>query len=354
MTEQRLHVTGMTCASCQQHVRKALEQVPGVHAARVNLLMHVAEIDAEPSVTTPQLIAAVRSAGYDADTSATTTGPTPPTSAHESSLGLRAALTLVAGAAAMIVSMPLMSGGQTADPLLNFLAAHTMPLLPAWLLAIPAAPLRWALCATALCAMLFAAPDIYRAAWRAARHRTTNMNTLVALGTLAAFAASLAATAAPAWFTARGLRPDVYFEAVVLILAFLLTGRWLEARARHRATDALRAFAQLETGDARFLSESFESLSDPLSAPETLLPLDAIAAGDILRVLPGDRIPLDATVLFGQSSVDESMLTGEPLPVTRTPGHRVFAGTLNLDGAFILRATAVGADSTVRADAPPP
>jgi Cu+-exporting ATPase len=181
------------------------------------------------------------------------------------------------------------------------------------------------------------------------------MNTLVALGTLAAFASSLAATVAPGAFARHGLASDVYYEAVILILAFLLTGRWLEARARLRATSALRGFAELESSDARLLdlpladlpTEEMPSPAALAAAPETLLPLDAIAPGDYLRVLPGERIPLDGVVVHGRSSVNESMLTGEPLPVTRSGGDRVFGGTLNLDGPLVLRASATGGESTL-------
>jgi len=230
-------------------------------------------------------------------------------------LGLRAVVSLVAGAFAMVLSMVSSS---TAS--------------------------RWFLCLLSLAVMGLAAPEIYTAAWRAARHRSTNMNTLVALGTIAAFISSLASTIAPAALARHGLASNVYYEAVILILAFLLTGRWLEVHARASATSALRGFAHLESSEARLLSPQ---ATDYAAAEETLLPLDAITPGDIIRILPGDRIPLDGVVVYGRSSVDESMLTGEPLPVTRSIGDSAAAGTLNLDGVLVLRATAVGADSTL-------
>jgi Cu+-exporting ATPase len=338
-----LKITGMTCAACQSHVQRALEAVPGVTAASVNLMAHTAQIASITPLDTSALITAVHNSGYEAslpDASA----PSQLMDMDNPHLGLRAVLALIAGAIAMLLSMPAMTPGGP-------------------FIAPPLA--RWVGCALSLAVMLFAAPEIYTAAWRAAIHRATNMNTLVALGTLAAFAASFAATVVPGYFTRRGIASSVYFEAVILILAFLLTGRWLEARARHRATAALRGFAQLESADARLLTvpasllpqtlkphTSTEPLSTELSAalstaPETLLPLSAIEAGDIIRVLPGDRIPLDGLILDGRSSIDESMLTGEPLPVTRSTGDHVSGGTLNLDGVLALRATAVGATSTL-------
>jgi Cu+-exporting ATPase len=314
-----LKVTGMTCAACQIHVQKALEAVPGVASASVNLMAHTAQITSATPLDTATLIAAIHNSGYEASLPGAMDMGSPLMDMEGGRLGLRALLALIAGTVAMTLTMTIMA------PSLQ-------------------QPLHWFLCLLSLAVILFAAPEIYTAALRAARHRATNMNTLVALGTLAAFAASFAATIAPGYFTRRGLAPNVYYEAVILILAFLLIGRWLEARARSRATAAINGFAQLESPDAHLLTVTNENYT---SAPETLLPLSAIETGDIVRVLPGDRIPLDGIILHGRSSIDESMLTGEPLPVTRTLNDRVSGGTLNLDGPLVLRATAVGAASTL-------
>ena len=348
MSEQTLQIAGMSCAACQHHVERALRSVPGVESANVSLLANSAQINSAHPLEVQPLIEAVRHAGYDASLPTpqhdTTTGHAE--HVHESdepALGLRALLSLIAGAIAMVLSMPLMMAGRSADPLLNLLARLLDPLTPALLMSLPAQALRWFLCALSLAVMLFAAPEIYVGAWRATRHRTTNMNTLVAIGTLSAFAASLFATIRA---TASGA--DVYFESVILILGFLLAGRWLEARARRQATRSIRGFAQIAAATARLLNVDLTAEQpDFVSAPETILPADALASGDILRVLAGDRIPVDGTILDGRSSVDESMLTGEPLPVTRTRGDRVISGTLNLDGVLILRATAVGNASTL-------
>jgi Cu+-exporting ATPase len=348
-----LTIKGMSCAACQIHVQKALEAVPGVTAASVNLMAHTAQVTAPTTVDTATLITAVHNSGYEASLPNQNPGSGPVEAANMATmdmegghLGLRTLLALIAGAIAMLFSMPLMMGSAASDPLLSALTRAVAPIMPAALMGFPAQPVRWLLCALAVATMLFLAPEIYTAAFRAARHDSTNMNTLVALGTIAAFTSSFAATIAPAYFARRGLGSDVYYEAVVLILAFLLTGRWLEARARSRATAALRGFAQLESADARLLNLAPNS-TDYANAPETLLPLSAIEPNDLIRVLPGDRIPLDGLILYGRSSIDESMLTGEPLPITRTINDHVSGGTLNLDGPLVLRATAIGATSTL-------
>lgn len=350
VSEQTLQIAGMTCAACQHHVERALRSVPGVESANVNLMAHTAHVVADEPVGTQSLIAAVRQAGYDASLPSSTTDKAKANeadhldghSASDASLGVRVIVSLIAGAVAMILSMPLMMNSSSSDPLLNAAARAMAPLMPGFLMQLPVQPVRWFLCLLSLAMMSLAAPEIYMAAWRAAKHRATNMNTLIAIGTLSAFAMSLMTVF-------RGDRAaDVYFESVILILAFLMAGRWLEARARRHATGAIRGFAELTASTARLVEVDPASESpDYGSAPETVLPLDAIQAGDLVRIVPGDRIPLDGIIVDGRSSVDESMLTGEPLPVTRTRGDRATAGALNLDGVLVVRATAVGAASTL-------
>src|SRR6201996_2192192 len=352
MTEQTLQIAGMSCAACQHHVERALRSVPGVESASVSLLANSAQINSTQPIEVQPLIEAVRNAGYDASVASSHHAAHSRDHSEHSehihdadgpALGLRVLLSLIAGGIAMVLSMPLMMTSASADPLLNFLARILEPVTPAALMSLPAQPLRWFLCALSLAVMLFAAPEIYVGAWRAARHRSTNMNTLVAIGTVSAFGASFVAT-----LRTTGSGADVYYESVILILGFLLAGRWLEARARRQATRSIRGFAQLSAATARLLEVDL-SIEHPdfAYAPETVLPADALAAGDVLRVLAGDRVPVDGIILAGRSSVDESMLTGEPIPVTRTPGDRIISGTLNLDGVLVLRATGVGSASTL-------
>ena len=359
MIEQRLRIAGMSCAACRLHVERALTAVPGVQSAQVDLMNHAATVVSAHPLPLQPLVAAVRQAGYGA--SSAETNPSASDNRDETSLGSRAVIALAAGAVAMLLSMPLAihsgAAGPPNDAVTATLSRWMAPFVPAILMQLSPVLLRWLLCGMTGLVMIFAAHDVYAAAWRAARHRTTNMNTLVSLGTLAAFASSTLATTALAFSARHGLGTDVYFEAVDFILAFLLLGRWLEARARGRATAAIRSFASLQPADARLLSpcdgangvEGAERVDriDFGSFPETVLPVDALEAGDLLRVLPGERLPVDGLVLHGESSVDESLLTGEPLPISRTPGDRVLGGTLNIDGVLVVQATAVGAQSTV-------
>ncbi len=379
--EITLPVTGMTCASCQFHVEKALLETPGVVSARVNLLAHQASITFDRATVEPAaFVAAIQDAGYEASLPhsdhASASGETGEMgemdhmSMDEPHVTLRAALALTAAALAMVASMPLMvhsNAGHAAgpDPLLNWTNRHLMPLMPAALMAIPAQLLRWSLLVITAAVMFFLSPQTYTSAYAAARHRATNMNTLVSIGTLAAFFYSAVVTVllsfAPAALERYHLAPDVYYEAVLFILGFLLVGSALDARARHRTMDAVRAFSNLLPAVAHLLSDD---------GTQTDVPLSQLRAGDRIAVRPGERIPVDGEILSGSASIDESLVTGESLPVLRaaaTPepegqhpafadrllgsadqaGSKVIGGTINLDGALTIRATALGPASVL-------
>ena len=317
-----LPVTGMTCAACQSHVESALRSTPGVREAQVNLLTNSARVSFDPTVSTAQdLIASVRDAGYDADLPAETGAPPLDRPSEEGSLRAKALFTLAAG----VLVLLLMNAHQWLAP--------ATPLL----FRISPRQLEYAMLAVTLAGMFWGGGIIYRQAWTAAVHFSTNMNTLVALGTGAAFAYSLAATLAPGLFLRHGLQPDVYYDAVLLILGFLLLGRWLDARAKRRTLDALHEFMRLQPRFARVQREG----------QEVEVPLAQVAAGDIVILRPGERIPVDGIVLAGETSVDESLITGESLPVPHKPGDRVIGGSLNFDGAIEYRATSIGADSVL-------
>jgi Cu+-exporting ATPase len=346
-----LPVEGMTCAACQANVQRALRATPGVSEASVNLMLHEATVRYDPRVVQPDgLVAAVNATGYTARLPIPAADATAEDEAREKAaereyrtLLAKALASLTLGVVAMAASMPLMGGphaGHGGDPLLGWamrvLDPPTRFALP-WLYAIDAGVLRSALLAVTLVVMGWAGRHFYTRAWSALRHRTANMNTLVAIGTGSAFVYSVAATLAPAALQSGGVQPDVYYEAIVIIIALVLLGSAMEARAKHNTTRALRALTRLQPSVAR--------LHDERGGHD--VPIAAIVPGDRLVVRPGERVPVDGRILSGESAVDESMLTGESMPVEKRPGDRVFAATVNRTGALDVEATAVGASSVL-------
>ncbi|MEB3327628.1 MAG: heavy metal translocating P-type ATPase [Candidatus Sericytochromatia bacterium] len=321
-----LAVSGMTCAACAGRVERALRRVPGVLEATVNLAAARARVLAVPGAATAEaLAAAVAAAGYGA---APWAPPTDPAGAAVAA-ATRQAAELAASrrrlALAWLFAAPVVVGAMA-------LHGPWGAGLPGWL----HAPW-WQLALTAPLVFGVGAP-FFTTAWRAARHGTATMDTLVALGTGAAFGASLAATLWPEAYAARGLRPDVYYEAAAAIVALILTGRHAEAVARGRASAAIRSLLALAPARARRLTASGE---------EVELPVAEVLVGDRLRVRPGERVPVDGVVLEGASHLDESMLTGESQPVARGPGDEVVGATVNQQGAFVMEARKVGADTAL-------
>jgi Cu+-exporting ATPase len=314
----------MTCASCQHHVETALRAMPGVSAARVDLMANRATVDFDPMIARPEsLVEAIRAAGYDAvlprnESHGQTNDP------DTGDAERKALITLTAGAAAMVLSMPL-------DGDMGSLDQALMKIAPA-LYALPADPVRWSLLVVTALIVAWAGRGIYASAFSGLRHGSTNMNTLVGLGTGVAFVWSAYVTVWPA--PSR----QVYFDAVLLIVGFLLLGKALEARAKRRALSALDSLSRLRPVTARRIRDGVPAL----------VPLEEIELGDSVLVLPGERFPVDATILEGRTSVDESMLTGEATPLLREPGGRVLAGSLNYDGAVTCRAESLG-EATVLA-----
>jgi Cu+-exporting ATPase len=349
-----LAVTGMTCAACTARVQRSLQQVPGVRDASVNLMTNTAVVDFDPTrVTADRLVGAVRATGYDA------TLPTPDSDplaelargdeAAESAyaaLRVKALVALLSASLGMLLSMPLMgrmAGAHSAvqgDPFMRWSHRVVDPLLERLVPALYQVPSQWlvgTLFVLTTVIMAWAGRHFYQRAWLALRHRAADMNTLIAIGTGAAFLYSVAASAWPGFFVARGVAPDVYYEAVLFIIALVLVGHLLEARAKRQTSAAVRALAALQPTEARRVTE----------AGEETIPVAQVRAGDLLLVRPGERIPVDGQVVDGQSAVDESMLTGESVPVEKQQGDRVIGGTVNRIGAFRFRATTLGGDSVL-------
>ncbi len=318
-------IAGMTCASCVRRVEKALTRVPGVSDASVNLAAETATVTFDAgTATVDQLSDAVAAAGYSgtprrAAGDPAASAPTDPTDAAEvererllRGLKRRWQVALTTGLALMAV-MYVPIGLDTMDWL--------MPLL----------------FVVATIVQFWAGASIYRAAWAAAKHRTTTMNTLVTLGTGVAYGYSAFVTLWTGLAERWGLPLHVYFETALVITALVLMGRWLEAKAKKRATAAITALVGLVPATARVVRAD----------GEVDIPLTDVVVGDRVRVRPGDKVPVDGTVVDGQSRVDEAMLTGEPVPVSKTAGDVVFGATVNGSGTLLVETTAVGHDSTL-------
>ncbi len=338
-------VGGMTCAACQSFVQKTLERQPGVRSATVNLMLGNATVVYDPVQASPEgLVGVVNETGYEAELAAPSEAAIEQQGRQEGeagreyrSLRLKTAVSLAAGVAAMAASMPLMSH-ESLDPLLHHLLmwmdAPFRAVVP-WLYHVPPQSLRWFLLVLTACVMAWAGRRFYVKAWAALRHRTSDMNTLVALGTGTAFLYSSLATIAPGLLESRGVHAEVYFEAVVFIIALVLAGNTMEARAKRKTSAALNALAQLQPKTARV----------ERGGEEQIVEIGGLRRGDIVIARPGERIAADGVVVGGESSVDESMLTGEPVPVDKSTGDRVAGGTMNSHGVLRYRVVALGTET---------
>ena len=321
----RLPVQGMTCASCVRRVERALTAVPGVERAAVNLATEEVTVSLVDPAAPPieAMRAAVDSAGYRLLIPGAGESETAPDRIEAERSAEIAALrlhTIVAlGAAAfLMVAMQWHS-----IPALHFLRAEVMHSL-FFLIATPV--------------QLWAGGRFYVTAWKAARHGVSDMNTLIVIGTSAAYGLSVVATFAPDVFAAiEGLQDAVYYDVSTAVIGFVLLGRLLEARAKGETSQAVRALIALRPQRARVIEDG----------EEYEIPITAVQAGDIVLVRPSEQLPVDGVVTDGASAVDESMLTGESLPVAKAVGDQVFGATLNTTGLLRVRATAVGADSAL-------
>ncbi len=348
-----LPVEGMTCAACQATVQRALSTQPGVTKAAVNLMMNEATVHFDPAATSPgQLVAAINDTGYvsrlpvaaDATSSADDQREQQHRREYET-LRAKSLVSLAIGAVAMMASMPLMGGRSphaehAGDPLLRWAMTAVDPTVRAalpWLYALAPQVLTYALLAATVLVMTWAGRHFYTRAWSSLTHGTADMSTLIAVGTGAAFLYSLAATLTPQWFVTDGARPDVYYEAVIIIIALVLLGNAMEARAKTQTTRALRQLAKLQASSARVRR----------NGQELDIPIAEVRAGDIVLVRPGERFPVDGEITSGSGAVDESMLTGESMPVEKAVGERVIGATVNKTAALEVRATAIGATSVL-------
>jgi P-type Cu+ transporter len=330
--ELSLPVQGMTCASCVRRIEKALVKVAGVQEASVNLATEKARVVFNPSVANlDHLKAAVEKAGYGVGEIRAVEVPSQAISAALPSRvdeepvdrldqerqremdGLRRKWTvsLAIGAAMMV---------------LMYLPIELDMLLIAPVMLIAATIVQF-----------WAGRVFYQAAWAAGRHGSTNMNTLVAVGTTMAYSYSAFVTLWPTLAARWGFPFHLYFETAVIIIALILMGRWLEVRAKKQTGAAIRQLMGLQARTARVIR----------NGSEQDIPIESVVVGDQVRVRPGEKVPVDGAIEEGRSALDESMLTGESLPVEKGPGDQVIGSTLNRTGSFVFRATRVGRDTTL-------
>ena len=308
LDEVTVAIGGMTCASCVSRVEKALHKVPGVVAASVNLATERASVSIVPGTPIESIVAAVKAAGYEANVPAQGAAQAPRPAASLPDwwrVAIAAALTLP-------LLIPMLGAA---------FGSHWM--LPGWVQFVLATPVQFWLGAR-----------FYRAGWKALKAGTGNMDLLVALGTSAAYGLSVYLLF---FHSDAAMRGHLYFEAGAAVITLVLLGKYFEARAKRQTTEAIRALSALRPETARVRRDGIEV--------ETAL--ENVAVGDTVVIRPGERIPVDGTINEGQSHVDESLITGESLPVAKKPGDTVTGGAVNGDGLLVVETRAVGAETTL-------
>jgi len=326
-------VVGMTCASCSNRIERFLRKTDGVVEANVNLATEVATIRYLPdAVGRTELVGAIEKAGYEvrpgalqaAEAQATGRGDSAPAAidaeldeteriraAEQRALGIQVVVSIAVALGIML----LMFGPFP-------LAMADVNRLVLW---------------PATFVQFWAGRRYYEAAWKSARHGGTNMSTLVAVGTSAAWGFSVFVTMYPEAIMRAGLPGETYFDSSTIIIGLILLGKWLEARAKGRTTGAIRRLVGLQAKTARLVRPD----------GDVDVAIEEVQPGDLLRVRPGEKVPVDGVVSEGSSAVDEAMLTGEAMPVTKAPGDEVIGATINTTGSFVMRATRVGRDTAL-------
>jgi len=324
-----LPVEGMTCAACVRRIERALLATGGVREAKVNLITRTATVTYDPVASSAEaIVTAIERAGYNvperaAHPQSSATSPAERTRVAEASLDNERRVLRRDFALSLVFSVPLLVLGMSHGRIPG--ADGTLG--------------RFVQLALATAVILGPGRRFFRLAWAALRHHAADMNTLVSLGSGAAWVYSAIAVVAPGLFphATHGMRPHVYFEAVGAIVSFVLLGKLLETRARKRLTDAVRGLVALQPKTTWRLRGDVEEE----------IPAADLSPGDVVRVRPGERLPSDGEVVSGASAVDESMLTGESLPVDKSAGAAVFGGTLNQSGQLTVRITKTGAETTL-------
>ncbi len=322
-TTKHIDIAGMHCAACVDRVESALSRVPGVEQAAVNLMLNRASVvvDSE-TATDDDLREAVSSAGYDTEAIYDERETDATRDATERQ---------------QVVAQEWQRSLLIAAPFTAIVMAVSMTLMfTQWGHAVGTETINVSLLILSL-PVLYAGRRFYTAAWRAALHRSATMDTLVALGTGAAFVFSVVATFAPSLLPANAVHPGAYYDTTDTIITLILVGKWLEARAKGRTADALKRLMSLRPATARVRRNGVDDE----------VPIDAVRLKDTIVVRPGERVPTDGVILSGTTTIDEAVLTGESIPVDKAPGNTVTGGTQNLHGSVVISATAVGADTVL-------
>jgi len=318
-------VGGMTCASCVARVERSLRKLDGVQAANVNFATEKATVEFDPKVVNIDALRhAVEEAGYTVRevepeaTPAAVDAVDEVARQHAAKLRRKLTFALALGAVIFLGSFP-----------------EWFPWVPAFLTD------RYLLWALATPVQFWAGWQFYRGAWSAIKHLAADMNTLIAVGTSAAYLYSVAATVYPAAFAAAGQMPATYFDTSAIIIALILLGRFLEARAKGQTSEAIRKLMGMQARTARVIRDG------PDGSVELDVPVEQVQIGDVVIVRPGEKVPVDGVIVEGRSGIDESMITGESIPVEKGPGDEVIGATINKVGTFRFKATKVGADTVL-------
>ena len=321
MSKVTLNLRGMHCASCANSIQSATRSISGVASSNVNFATEEVVIEFDKKKTSSSAIQKViKDIGYEAIL------PEQVNSDREKNVRLSELQDLtrkvwVGGAIGIILvigSLPMMTGLQ-------------IPLIPAFLHD------RWLQLALALPVQLWCGSSFYIGAWKAFKNHTATMDTLIALGTLAAFSYSITVTLNPTFFIAQGLQPEVYYEVSVIVITLILLGKLFENRAKGETSDAIRKLIGLQAKTARVLRDGKESD----------IPIEDVQINDIVLVRPGEKIPVDGEAIAGNSTVDESMVTGESIPIEKKVGDRVIGATMNKSGSLQIRANRIGKDTVL-------
>ncbi len=317
VSDQRLEfdIEGMHCASCVSRIEDAIAELDGVSEVAINLASGRATVEG-PRVDTDAIEKAVESAGYEArvaEAPGELVADKRERAAQQEMQTVRAKFVFAALVGGLLL-------------LLSFVWSPLDERATMWAMLVIATPVQF-----------WAGSQFYAGAWKVARHRTADMNTLIAVGTSAAYLYSFVATVAPGAVAHGGELPDVYFDTAAVIIALILLGRLLEARARAGTTEAIKKLLGLQPRTARVIRDG----------AELELPVDQVRIGDEVTVRPGERVPVDGIVVEGHSTIDESMLTGESLPVEKEPGDEVIGATVNTAGSFRFQATRVGSETAL-------